>query len=77
MFMKNVEDFDYFLSVENETSMTHREIMKIIHKINSNKAFEINKIINKTLRQFIHVIIKQIRFFFRQMHQEENSIIAF
>ena len=64
MFMKNVEEFDYFSLVENETSMTRREIMKIIYKINSNKTFEINEIINKMLRQLIHVIIKQIRFFF-------------
>ena len=64
--MKNVEEFDYFLSVENETSMTRREIMKIIHKINSNKAFEINEIINKTLRQLVRVIIKQIHFFFNR-----------
>ena len=58
MFMKNLEKFDYFASVNDEKSMTHREIIKIIYKINLNKAFEINKIINKALRQFIHVVIK-------------------
>ena len=58
MFMKNVEKFDYFSLIENEAPMTHREIMKIIYKINSNKTFEINKIINKTLRQLARVIIK-------------------
>ena len=50
MFMKNVAEFDYFLLINDETSMTRREIIKIIYKINSNKTFEINKIINKTLR---------------------------
>ena len=63
MFMKNVEKFDYFLSVDDETLMTRREIMKIIHKINLNKTFEINKIINKTLRQFTQFIVEQIHFF--------------
>ena len=58
MFMKNVEKFNYFSSVDNEASMTHREIIKIIHKINLNKIFKINKIINKTLRQFVRVVIK-------------------
>ena len=66
MFMKNVVKFDYFLSVDDETSITHREIMKIIHKINSNKIFKKNKIINKALRQFVYVIVKQICFFFNK-----------
>ena len=58
MFMKNVEKFDYFSLVENEAPMTRREIMKIIHKINLNKAFEINEIINKALRQLARIVIK-------------------
>ena len=44
--------------------MTRREIIKIIHKINSNKTTKINKIINKALRQFVHIIIEQLYFFF-------------
>ena len=58
MFMKDAAEFDYFSSVDDETSITHREIMKIIHKINLNKIFEINEIINKTLRQLARVVIK-------------------
>ena len=50
MFMKNVEKFDYFSSIDDETSITRREIMKVIHKINLNKTIEINEIINRTLR---------------------------
>ena len=50
MFMKNVAKFNYFSLIDDETSMTRREIMKIIYKINLNKAFEISKIINKALR---------------------------
>ena len=58
MFMKDVAKFDYFSSIDDETSMTHREIIKVIHKINLNKTFEINEIINKALRQFARVVIK-------------------
>ena len=50
MFMKNIIKFDYFSLIDNETLMTYREIIKIIYKINLNKIFEINEIINKTLR---------------------------
>ena len=71
MFMKNVEEFDYSLSVNDGTLMTHREIMKVIHKINLNKTFEINKVINKTLRQFIRVIVEQIHFFFDKCIKEK------
>ena len=58
MFMKNVAEFDYFSSIDDETSMTRRKIIKIIHKINLNKAFEINEIINKMLQQLARVVIK-------------------
>ena len=58
MFMKNVVKFDYFSSINDRTSMTRRKIIKIIYKINLNKIFEINKIINKALQKFTRVIIK-------------------
>ena len=64
VFMKNFGKFNYFLSIDDETSMIRREIIKIIHKINSNKKFEINEIINKMLRQLVRIIVKQIHFFF-------------
>ena len=64
MFMKNAAKFNYFSSVNDETSMTHHEIIKVIHKINLNKTFKINEIINRTLQQLVRVIVKQIRFFF-------------
>ena len=56
--MKDVAKFDYFSLIDDETSMTRYEIIKIIHKINLNKIFKINEIINKTLQQLVRVIIK-------------------
>ena len=56
MFIKNVKEFDYFSSIDDETSITHCEIIKIIYKISLNRIFEINKIINITLRQLVRVI---------------------
>ena len=58
MFMKDVAEFDYFSLIDDEALMTRREIIKIIYKINLNKTFEINKIINTALRQLVRVIIK-------------------
>ena len=50
MFMKNAAKFNYFSSIDDETLMICCEIMRIIYKINLNKIFKINEIINKTLR---------------------------
>ena len=66
MFIKDVAEFDYFLSTDDKTPMTRHEIIKVIHKISSNKTFKINKIINKTLQQLARVVVKQIRFFFNK-----------
>ena len=56
--MKNVAKFNYSLLIDDETSMTRREVMKIIYKISLNKTFEINKIINRTLQQLLNIIVK-------------------
>ena len=47
--MKNIKEFNYFLLIDDEASITRRKVMKVIHKINLNKILEINKIINKAL----------------------------
>ena len=77
IFIKDVAKFDYFLLIDDETSMTCREIIKVIYKINSNKIYEINKIINKTLKQFIHVIIEQIYFFFDKCIKKKIQLSYF
>ena len=64
IFMNDIEKFVYFSSTDNDETMTHRKIMKIVHQINSNKMLKINKVINKTLRQLARIIIKQIYFLF-------------
>ena len=77
MFMKNIAKLDYFSLIDNETSMTRREVIKIIHKINSDKAFEINEIINRALRQFANIIVKQIRFLFDRFIKKKIQSLHF
>ena len=77
IFIKNVKKFNYFLSIDDETSMTRCEIIKIIHKINLNKTFKINEIINRMLRQFVHVIIKQICSFFNKYIKKKIQLSHF
>ena len=59
-----MKEFSYSSSALDDESFISREIMKIVYKINSDKASEINEIINRTLRQLVNVVLKQIRFFF-------------
>ena len=49
VFMNDIEKFIYFLLTDNDETMTCREIIKIVYKINLNKMLKINKVINKTL----------------------------
>ena len=63
IFMNDIKRFIYSLSTNDDETMTRREIIKIVYKINLNKALKINEIINKTLRQLARVIIEQIYFF--------------
>ena len=68
--MNDIKKFVYSLSTNDNKTMIRREIMKVVYKINSNKALKINEIINKTLRQLARVIIKQIHFFFDKCIKE-------
>ena len=70
IFMNDIEKFIYFSSTDDDKTMTHREIMKIIYKINSNKTSKINEIINKALRQLARIIIEQIHSFFDKCIKE-------
>ena len=77
MFMKDVAKFNYFSLIDDEASMTRREIMKVIYKINSNKIFEINKIINRALRQLVRVVVKQICSFFNKCIKKKIQSLHF
>ena len=52
IFMNDIKIFVYFLSINDDEAMTHREIIKIVYEINLSKMLKINEIINKALRQF-------------------------
>ena len=77
IFMNDIEKFVYFSSTDDDETMTYREIIKIVYKINSNKALKINEIINKALRQLARVIIKQIHFLFNRCIKENIQSLYF
>ena len=75
--MNDIEKFVCFLLINDDEAMTRRKIMKIIYKVNSNKILKINKIINKTLRQFTRIIIEQIYSFFNKCIKESIQLSHF
>ena len=77
VFMNDIERFVYSLSTNDNETITRREIMKTVYKINSNKASKMNKIINKTLRRLARIIIKQIRFVFDKCIKESIQSLHF
>ena len=57
--------------------MLKRKIIKATHKVISNKILEINEIINRTLKQLICVVLRQIRFLFNKYIKKEMQLFYF
>jgi hypothetical protein len=53
IFMLNTEDFKYSLSIENDISLMHRKIKRIIYKITFNKTSRYIEYINRIMRRLI------------------------
>ena len=53
IFMLNTEDFKYLLSIENDISLMHRKIKRIIYKITFNKTSRYIEYINRIMRRLI------------------------
>ena len=68
--MNDIKIFFCSSSADDRKILISWKIIKIVYKIDSNKASEINEVINKTLRRFINIIIKQIRFLFDKCIKE-------
>ena len=58
VFIKDIKMFVYVTSINDEKTITSREIIKTIYKFKSNETSEMNEITNRALRQFVNVMIK-------------------
>ena len=70
IFINDIEKFIYFSSTDDDETITRREIIKIVYKINLNKTSKVNEVINKTLRHLAQIIIEQIHFCFDKCIKE-------
>ena len=60
VFTKDIKIFFYLTSTSDEKTITSREIIKTIYKVESDKALKMNEITNKVLQRLVNVAIKQV-----------------
>ena len=64
MLMNNIQNYNYASFIENDVSITKREVKRAIHKIVSNKISRFNEVTNRALRHLISVASTQVRSLF-------------
>ncbi len=63
--------------MENDKIISKRKIIKAIYKATLDKIFEINKVINRTLRQLVCVVSKQTKFLFDKYIKKKIQLSYF
>ncbi len=54
ILMLNTENFKYLLSIENDVSLMHRKIKRVIYKMMLNKTSRHTEYINKIMRRLVN-----------------------
>jgi len=62
--MLNTEDFKYSFLIENDASLMHCKITRVIYKMMFDKILKHTKYINKIMRKLVDDALKQIHFLF-------------
>ncbi len=77
ILMLNTENFKYLLSIENNVSLMHRKIKRVIYKIMLNKTSRHTKYINKIMRRLVNDTSEQIRSLFERCLQKRIQSTQF
>ncbi len=75
--MLNTEDFKYLLLIENDASLMHHKIKKVIYKMMLNKTSRHTEYINKIMRRLVDDVSEQIHFLFKRCLQEKIQSTQF
>lgn len=75
--MQNTKDFEYLLSIENDASLTYREIKQTIYKTTLDKALKHTRYTNRIVRRLINNASKQIRSLFKRYFQKRIQSTQF
>ena len=77
IFMLNTIDFKYLLSIENDVSLMHHEIKRVIYKATSDKTLKHMKYINRIMHRLINNMSKQIHSLFEKCLQKRIQSTQF
>ncbi len=77
IFMLNTEDFKYSFLIENNASLMHRKIKRIIYKMMLNKILKHTEYINRIMRRLVNDASKQIRSLFEKCLQKKIQSTQF
>ena len=77
ILMLNTEDFKYLLLIENDASLMHRKIKRVVYKITLNKTLKHTEYINKIMRRLINDTSEQIYSFFERCLQKRIQSTQF
>ena len=77
IFMLNTEDFKYSLSIENDASLMHRKIKRIIYKMMLDKTLKHTEYTNRIMRRLIDDTSEQIRSLFERCLQKKIQSTQF
>ncbi len=73
----NTEDFKYSLLIENDASLIHHKIKRVIYKMMLNKTLKYTKYINKIMRRLVDNMSEQIHSFFERCLQKRIQLTQF
>ena len=77
IFMLNTEDFEYSFLIENDVSLTHCKIKRVVYKMMLNKISRHTKYINKIMRRLVNNTSKQICSLFEKCLQKKIQSTQF
>ena len=77
IFMLNTINFKYSLLIEDDASLMHRKIKKVVYKVTFNKMLKHMKYTNKIMRRLINDVSEQIHSFFKRCLQKKIQSTQF
>jgi len=75
--MLNTIDFKYSLSIEDDASLIHHKIKKVIYKVTFDKTLKHMRYINRIMRRLINDTSEQIHFLFERCLQKRIQSTQF
>ncbi len=77
ILMLNTIDFEYSLSIEDDASLMHRKIKRIIYKVTFDKTSRYIRYINKIMRRLVNDMSEQIHSLFERCLQKRIQLTQF